>query len=117
MDNAINILAEKLGVAVEYIWPLFIKQASIYAISSIVGIMLVMILFALMAILPYLYSRGREVSLLDHDTPIPFLICITGVAGTCFTAIIAVFELTSIITALINPEFWALNKITSMIVK
>lgn len=128
--SAINMLAEKLGVAASQIYPVLRAQAKLSVITS--GIKIVIcVLFITFAVwftrelfLSKKYdSYGEKVTffkrLIDDDKEGTFILfCVTDIV-LVVSSIIFAFCLFSIIqnaiTATFNPDFWILKYILSVL--
>lgn len=118
LDEYINVVAEKMGVGVEYVWPLFVKQQVINSIVWIIGILFGYIVcggFFFMA------RKCKEKSSFDcHGNPenSETVFRIIGFVGGCLTFIISswVFldRLSVIVTGFANPEYGAIKQIVEM---
>ena len=109
-DKLIRDLAEKLGTTAEHLWGVLIRQAPITAITDLIE--------CLILVAVYVYGRHRlmrwhkslqETNDADHPG---FLILYVGfVLLLCITIICALFSVSGIVTAFMNPEYWALKQI------
>jgi hypothetical protein len=113
-NQALEILAEKLGTTAEYLWKVLVKQAPISATIDIVYFILITIGGYLLFRLHIYLSKERgdkEESLYykyEEVAGIPMVIvCVLwGVAfiiSFCFLGDVAI--------GFANPEYWALNEI------
>jgi len=109
----IEQLATKLGTTTEYLWGVLIKQAPIYAMNSTLEIIAIIIMGIL------LWKTHKKLSIEDDNgrslyykygelAGIPMIVAaiIWGIFFIC-----AFFTFSNIITAIANPEYWALMKI------
>lgn len=109
----IEQLATKLGTTTEYLWSVMVKQAPVYAVSSTLEIIITIIIGI------FLWKTHKKLSKEDENgrslyykyeeragIPMIFATLIWGVFFMC-----AFFTLSNIITAIVNPEYWALMKI------
>lgn len=101
----LDALAEKLGVAANYLFRLYVQQARVEVIEDIVtGVIAVLLFYAGYKSLTY-YVRGK-----NDDSRIPF-----GIGGpmlmTVGVIIFVVFLSSDIWTATMNPQFWAVHQI------
>lgn len=104
-----NSLAEKMGVTVEYLWPVLIKQASVDAITAMIFLPLVVIILACV----FIYSNRIRKDIEYVGEGFLFIICFLFAVVTLTT--VTIFTVLTILTALINPEFYALQKIINMV--
>jgi hypothetical protein len=104
--SRLDLLAEKLGVASEYIWEILIKQSSINFYIALCTLILCVILEIIAARITAKSEEG-----LWGDTPAYFICCL-------FPGIGIFASLGAIITNVgyfINPEYYALTKIMEII--
>ncbi len=102
-------LAEQLGVTVQYLWTVLVKQATIeiqrlqiwmpFELWSAVFCIVIMIFFLVMVVK-------------EGDGGFGFLALIFFIAGF-FLAVGYVSDYTALITLRGNPEYWALQEILS----
>jgi hypothetical protein len=119
-DNAVMLLdkiAEKLGVTASYLWAVMLKQAPVYAtiqlVEYAVTILVIVLVFA------YRKSLNKLVrGVFDSDVDI------LGVIGCIIFAIVSVAwiiaclaSIGDTVTALVNPEYWALDQLLATIKK
>ena len=111
--SAIDTLASKLGVAASEVYRVLIAQARVSAIKS--GVVLVFML-ALIAVAVWITRKTvrdwDKLERYDYEFGISIFVGITD-----FLALVAVFVagscVSNIISALANPQFWALDYILS----
>lgn len=110
----IDKLAEKLGVASEFIWSVLVKQAFVEAVISIFWA----IIMYLSAFVFYIFVRNlfKEYSEAQKNKPnedyegYVIAVIMSGAAGL-ICLLIGLFQTADAIHCLINPEYWALRKI------
>lgn len=120
MDKFVDLLgklAEQLGTTVNNLYPLFVRQAYIDGITNIIVILIIFTLFITVSIL----LRNRMIKLKNEDEGIFdnyggvndawgfTLIIATTLCAIVF--IVSIFTIGNILTALSNPEYYALTKI------
>lgn len=101
-------LASKLGTTVEFLWTILLKQATLIGITNICEFILVLIVgFIFYKVCKYIDKI--ENSIFDTD----LVIVLETIVGSIWIVffILTVVGLNTAITALINPEYWALNEI------
>ena len=104
-------LATKLGTTVEYLWGVLMKQAHVNAIInlSFVGLMLI-ITITWLAFIPKIIKLDSDDG--DYDSPSTRTLTWIFFAITNVISIIVIIAcLTTAITELLNPEYWALQEI------
>ena len=119
-DNTAKLieqLAVKLGTTSEYLWQVLINQASVSAIQSVFMLLMASVILIILYRC-HLYfmtaEKGRDDSryyYADYTQLIP--ISVMGLTALCCI----VFSIENIITACLNPEYWALNKILKVLGK
>lgn len=98
-----DLLAAKLGVTVEHLWGVLIRQAYVEAVRDV----FVLGVFVVAEVLIYRYLRGRIMR--DFfDTPLDLLAVIAAFVVGIGLLIMAI-EAPSSIAALANPEYFALQ--------
>jgi hypothetical protein len=100
-------LAGKLGVTTDYLWGVMIKQASITAVTDIIQ-------YIVITIVSYLVFK-KAIKYNWNSDKFPFIPIAAGFMG--IMVIMVFFAFPNTLTALINPEYWALDKILSAIKK
>lgn len=115
-NQLIEKLAQKLGTTTEYLWGVLIQQAKIDAITTLFQ-------FGLIALFGYILYRLNKKFRVEcengYDTY--YLSDSTGwIMGICFgvwclLTFIAFFCIPDVINGLINPEYWALDKVLTTI--
>ena len=118
MENLTELLtklAEKLGTTTEYLWAVLIKQATIEAYYSMMSIGL----FILMLIPFYKYVRWfsknyQEIYNNDYEILHWVITVVIGLIVIVW-AIGSVCDIHTIMTALNNPEYWALQQVLKSI--
>jgi hypothetical protein len=108
----INELADKLGTTAEYLWGVLIKQAPIDGTVSL----LIVLLLSAMSYWGFKFVCKKTTPQGDNTDAEwknegCFFAWFTWVLFTMMTVIITFSSASSIITAFINPEYWALNKL------
>jgi H+/gluconate symporter-like permease len=120
IKEIIQQLANQLGTTTEYLWNVLLKQAPIDATIGIILIIIVLIFGYLLFKLHkkliekpkndnYNYSYYEKYEL-GATFPMVFLAIIWV---SCL--IISMLNIHSIITGFLNPEYWALQKIMSLL--
>lgn len=116
-SEVLQQLAERLGTSVEYLWSVLVKQAYIAAATNAVWLIVVGLLVVATYRAALRYSvegkalRDERGPFSNHEIPtlVSILLAVLCVAlGLLFTNIVVVT-----ITALANPEYWALQQILS----
>lgn len=118
MEELIPILeqlASELNTTVEFLWQILIKQANVFIIVYVCRIISV-------GILGFIFSKA--VSVFTHwvEKDDESWQCITSfvVSGVCaviivVSVIIIIVDFSEFVTALMNPEYWALQQILERI--
>lgn len=106
-EKLIRELADKLGTTAEHLWGVLVRQAVIDAIPNIIlGIVgfCGAILFASFA---WHIFKNRDASKDDDDLPL----CGWLLVFTFAMLFIMALNIQAIVTALHNPEYWALKQL------
>lgn len=110
-------LADKLGTTTEYLWSVLIDQALISAINGIVFIFITIVVtfFTLKYHIKFSKEASNGYSVYYNQEEL-LIVPMLFVGMVCIIMIImSLITLSDIITALLNPEYWALEKILNKI--
>jgi multisubunit Na+/H+ antiporter MnhG subunit len=119
-NELIEQLAKQLNTTVEHLWSVMIRQASVSAYIDMVtivvlGITLLLAVYGLHKFYSYWSKKEGETDPMDWRSPIHavgYLICVSAVIAVGVGFVICTFTtIPTIITRLINPEYWALTQI------
>lgn len=115
LDQYLGVLAEKAGVASDHFWPLFVKQQTIEAISSLLmfGIFAI-VAFVLIKIGTNAFARF-SVNNNDGDETLGGVTCASGIILTLFITIHLLFTGPKVIGKLLNPEYYAVQSLVQMV--
>jgi len=116
-------LAEKLGTTIEYLWGVLIKQAYVYAITMTIAD--VFMIACIIATIKLHVKFSKDLNAGNDDLPrltmydkheyiLSGIMSCAGVLSIVFMLAL-VLSFSSIVTAYINPEYWALNKLLNSI--
>lgn len=117
MAEFLEKLANKLGVTVEHLWRILIKQAYIDAIQSLIFIAFV---YSLLGLLYWCHKRFSKKNndgdtLYDeYEEPLIIPMVIIFIVGIILF-IVSIFSISNVINGLFNPEYWALHEILNSI--
>ena len=103
MDKTLELLASKMGVAVDVLWSALLRQALIDSTVSVVQI--ACLCFAI-------YYYAKHTRKVNDDYMIP--VCAAGWIALIILSVVAVGSLSYTVAGFLNPEFWALHEIASM---
>jgi hypothetical protein len=113
-------LAEKFGTTVEHLWSVLVKQAAIYATANIALTLVSVIVWVCMFVLVQRKTRAPKETK-ENPYPVPewthegAAIAWLVVAVATALAIFQVYHTIEIvITATMNPEYWALQQVLSL---
>lgn len=101
-DQLIQQLADKLGTTAEYLWAAMLKQAGLAAIYNSVFVA---------AIAAAVYLGFRLLQKHSDTLEMPELFWMVYGILTLFAAGLIAITIGDTITAVFNPEYWALSKI------
>ena len=111
-------LANQLGTTATYLWEVLIRQAFVSGIQDIAFIVLTAIYVGILYKLHGKYSKPPEDRYYnsyydkgDYIAPIMIIAAIIGI----FCSIISIVCVFTAITAFVNPEYWALDRILGAI--
>jgi hypothetical protein len=114
--NGLKGVAEKLGTAASNVWAIYVRQALVSGITDIVlYALLLSAIVAWVKALKWAHTNGRFE---DCSTDVFYFI---GFAATGIllgiTLVAAFFAISDTVTALVNPQFWALQKLLETVKK
>lgn len=112
LEPMLRELAEKLGTTSEYLWTVMIKQAPIAA--STIGIGYIAIL-AFAGILFCVYCKVDKAVKDGTNGDAYFIVIIPSVVWLVASLVGFSTTIREFVTALFNPEYWALKEILSQI--
>lgn len=107
--SAIDALASKLGVAASEVYRVLIAQARVSAIMS--GIVLALIVFAVWITRKVFKDWDKVKRAYIEDSAVIFVVIADLLA--CLAVFFAGSAVSNMISALANPQFWALDYILS----
>lgn len=111
-------IAEQLGVAAEKLYPILLKQARIDAYGNILLLILFFVLTAGLWYVTYQLIKDKGFHE-DNEVQVGISI-ITGVAGFWFFIdfVMSIGEIqTSILTPLLNPDWYIINELLANLIK
>lgn len=108
-------LANKLGTTSEYLWGVLVRQAPIQA--WIMAFEYGMTLLAIIVLWRVRKPLGAwlKKSMDDDAGPAVFIGSVVFVIVASIWLVACVFCFEDMITAFLNPEYWALNKVLSLV--
>ena len=113
MDNkaleALTALANKLGTTAEYLWAVLVKQAPISGAIDLAMMVAWAVACTFLVRFVHRKTRGGEPEWEDDMARSAAWLC-TGLTCAMAAMVISV-ELGGAITAIVNPEYWALRQI------
>ena len=105
-------LANKLGTTSEYLWGVLLKQAPVYAAINVAE----MIATALIAYAYYRSWAWAKGLVKDYDTEAFGFIYLSLVGVFVLVlALASFFSVGNIVTALMNPEYWAFKQVLAAV--
>jgi hypothetical protein len=106
-------LAEKLGTTIEHIWRVLINQAPIQVGKNVITIIILIIVNTLAMKYALGLFKGR--SLGDDDDAYQIFVMIFAVILLVSSSIFGMHLFLESFDALLNPEYWALNRILELV--
>lgn len=114
IETAINLIAEKLQVPAGMVWGTLIKQASLEAAySAVTAVIFCVLLVLFYRVKNALRDRYMEDKCLDNKTPYEVSTAFFW-AFVILAFIMITLSVTNLITAALNPEYWALKELLSL---
>ena len=111
LQEIINVLSENLSVPAEQVFQVMIRQANVFCITWLIGLVFTVILCGVfyIALKKFVNLSGEE------NEALPWvMVMITGIA-TLFSIVFLCVTSYHALTAWMNPEFWVLKEITKML--
>lgn len=102
-------LASKLGTTAEYLWGVLLKQAPITGSLTLLAIG-AWVTACVMAV-RYVARKTSGKNPEWHEEGLQVVAWFCTVILCVITAVVVTFELGGAVTALVNPEYWALRQI------
>ncbi len=109
LENALMELAAQLGTTVEHLWGVLVRQAQVE------GVLAVLTLTAIGAVGYGLYRLTKKYWCKTGQGETEVLLVGAWVLGVIFAAIPAAFAVHTLATSLVNPEYWALQRILGLL--
>jgi hypothetical protein len=120
--DILNTIAIKLGIASEALWAVLVKQAIVSIVIDIFQciICLVTLFYSLNFVIlktkkKLCKSKYGEEFIAEWDGEGAFFAWAGVITFACVVFFIILFNIESIVTALVNPEYWAFQKLTSLL--
>lgn len=112
----IEQLAERLGTTAEYLWTVLLSQAQVYAITTSIEIIGAIIIGVILIHYHKKFSQEKDGNSLykEYDLGLPIIMGVFTIFWLAI-AIAGFFCISNIITAIVNPEYWALDKLMDTI--
>lgn len=115
INQIVDMVAEKLGVAVEAVYPMLIKQAEVFCGTYHVSLWVAGIAFVMMLVCCVLFIIADN----NRWNEVFEVIAVVGLFVFGIVLIISAlycgFEFTDYMTALHNPEWWAIEYVTKLV--
>jgi len=111
----LEALAKKLGTTVDHLWAILVRQAFISSVMDLIQ-------YVILAVATYVFIRMTKKygALMDEKRWEPCAVYAPAVVVGLVLLILwiaAFFCIQDTVSGFFNPEYWALNKILSRIVK
>lgn len=116
--QSVEMLAQKLGIATEYLWSVLVKQASFGAIIDLIYFVLVIVVGVLLWKLHVYFSKERGASkrsiyyIHEENVIVPMA---TAVLVWIGFFIACIFLIDDIIIGFLHPEYWAIREIMGVL--
>ena len=116
-DKLIQELADKLGTTTEYIFGVMVQQAPVYAAITVVEMLAVSLYGWVLWKIHCKFSKKQEGSswtYYENDEGIILVPLIIAALIWFVLFLCCLFAIHPAITAIINPEYWALKRIVNI---
>lgn len=115
LTELLRELAKELGTTTEYLWSVLLKQAFISGLTDVLYIVLWMI-FCISLYKTFFHIRENWDWYVERDwEPVAVWVVSLQVLLVFIFTIIVMFGLHTTVSAFFNPEYWALQKILSLL--
>lgn len=105
-------LAQKMGVTIEQLWGVMVKQAQISAVSSCVEIVLLTAFIFFVYRLHKQFSTENKDGYVMYDEGDGYGILMILLAVSCAVMVVVIACLVNnVVTALLNPRYWAIQQL------
>lgn len=105
--EVIDTLAEKLGVATEFLWPILIRQAYV---EGIMALFWAIVFFFIIIVCFTGFKEGIRLDEKGYDESPAALMTISALVGLGAFVALAMY-IKEGISILLNPEYWAIQQI------
>ena len=122
MSNVTELLeklAAKMGTTTEYLWAVLLKQAPISAMTDLMYLIFVVLAGVVLYKLHIKFSEGKDNGrsiYWQHEEAVMIPMALAIIMWFAF-CIISFISIGNMIAGFLNPEYWALHEIMSMINK
>ena len=117
-EKLIEQLAQKLGTTADYLWSVLLRQAHISAITDLIYLALLIIVGVVIfkAHKKFFSKEKGSFNYYDYNSG-ELLIAIMGLVSLVWAMVFVVclFSIGDIINGFFSPEYWALEKVLSLI--
>ena len=113
--EALTLIADKLGVATEFIWPILLKQARIEGLYGAFYIIVGLIVNILISRYVIRFVK-REWNGLDDDYEDIIWVSFLMLIPVFVISIVIIANMGSILTAIFNPEWYVIENILAKVV-
>ena len=109
-DKLLEQMASRLGTTVEHLWGVLIKQAPLAAMEHLIWVGILLISFIILVILSLVLKK------LEFGAEIRIWIGLGAFVCIVATFIQGFLSLHDYLTATYNPEYWAFEQMTKLII-
>ncbi len=115
-EKLLRELAQKLGTTAEYLWTVLLNQAKYSAIISAIQMAIMVAIIFYTIILHIRFSKKDSIGWSQYDKKPELLIMPMMLAGAADVIMLIMFMvgINEVMTAIFNPEYWALQRIFDM---
>ena len=115
INQVIDMVAEKLGVAVDAVYPMLINQAKVFCGTYHITLWIIGIAIPMMLVFSILYYKANHPRW--NESMENIAVAGLRVFGLVLfvAAMIAAMDCKDYLTALYNPEWWAVEYVTRLI--
>lgn len=106
LDHAFSALAEQMGVATDYFWPLFVRQQMIEGVGFFASVFVALLFVTFLAALIYRHRKNEDV----------YVPCVwVGALVLLMCVITCLFDARYNLSKIINPEYHAIQEVLEVV--
>jgi len=111
ITGVLDTLSKKLGVAVDKIYPVLLRQVKVNLVQDIFSIIIAMIIiFVTIKVVIFVHKKYKKEDSYDSDYDLyNFLACLFGTIITIICFVVICFKCNQLIQIILNPNYFIFN--------